>query len=188
MSSSMVEITFFGRGGGQGAVTAAQIIAQAAIRRGLFANSFPEYGAERRGGAPVRAYVRLSRESVLAREPIERPDISVVFDTRLLSVFNIPQITKNYIVINALSIDDVRQSIGKFSGKVVYVNAYEISTKYLGKPIVNTTMLGALLKVLDLVDIDTVKELVLETFGKRLGKSNVEALEEAYKVAEVIVL
>ncbi len=182
----MVEITFFGRGG-QGAVTAAQIIAQAAIRRGLFANSFPEYGAERRG-APVRAYVRLSREPVLAREPIERPDISVVFDTRLLSVFNIPQITKNYIVINALSIDDVRQSIGKFSGKVVYVNAYEISTKYLGKPIVNTTMLGALLKVLDLVDMDTVKELVLETFGKKLGKSNVEALEEAYKVAEVIVL
>ncbi|WP_054857067.1 2-oxoacid:acceptor oxidoreductase family protein [Vulcanisaeta sp. JCM 16159] len=186
MSGSMVEITFFGRGG-QGAVTAAQIIAQAAIRRGLFANSFPEYGAERRG-APVRAYVRLSREPVLAREPIERPDISVVFDTRLLSVFNIPQITKNYIVINALSIDDVRQSIGKFSGKVVYVNAYEISTKYLGKPIVNTTMLGALLKVLDLVDMDTVKELVLETFGKKLGKSNVEALEEAYKVAEVIVL
>ncbi len=187
MSASTIEITFFGRGGGQGAVTAAQIIAQAAIRRGLFASSFPEYGAERRG-APVRAYVRLSREPVLAREPIERPDISVVFDTRLLSVFNIPQITKSYIVINALSIDDVRQSIGKFSGKVVYVNAYEISTKHLGKPIVNTTMLGALLKVLDLIDLDTVKELVLETFGKRLGKSNVDALEEAYKAAEVVVL
>ncbi|ADN51307.1 2-oxoacid:acceptor oxidoreductase family protein [Vulcanisaeta distributa] len=186
MSASTIEITFFGRGG-QGAVTAAQIIAQAAIRRGLFASSFPEYGAERRG-APVRAYVRLSREPVLAREPIERPDISVVFDTRLLSVFNIPQITKSYIVINALSIDDVRQSIGKFSGKVVYVNAYEISTKHLGKPIVNTTMLGALLKVLDLIDLDTVKELVLETFGKRLGKSNVDALEEAYKAAEVVVL
>ncbi|MGC8606058.1 MAG: 2-oxoacid:acceptor oxidoreductase family protein [Vulcanisaeta sp.] len=186
MSGSTIEITFFGRGG-QGAVTAAQIIAQAAIRRGLFASSFPEYGAERRG-APVRAYVRLSREPVLAREPIDKPDISVVFDTRLLNVFNIPQITKNYIIINALSVDDARQSIGKFSGKVVYVNAYEISTKHLGKPIVNTTMLGALLKVLDLVDIETVKNLVLETFGKKLGKSNVEALEEAYKVAEVIVL
>ncbi len=112
----------------------------------------------------------------------------MVFDTRLLSVFNIPQITKNYIVINAMSIDDVKQSISKFSGKVVYVNAYEISTKHLGKPIVNTTMLGALLKILDLVDIETVKELVLETFGKKLGKSNVDALEEAYKVAEVVVL
>ncbi len=186
MGDSMIEITFFGRGG-QGAVTAAQIIAQAAIRRGLFASAFPEYGAERRG-APVRAYVKLSRELVLAREPIEKPDISVVFDTRLLSVFNIPAITKSYIVLNALSIDDAKQSVGKFSGKVIYVNAYEISTKHLGKPIVNTTMLGALLKVLDLVDVDTVKDLVLETFGKRLGKSNVEALEEAYKVAEVVVL
>ncbi len=185
MGNSTVEITFYGRGG-QGAVTAAQIIAQAAIRRGLFASAFPEYGAERRG-APVRAYVRLSREPVLAREPIERPDISVVFDTRLLNVFNIPAITRRYIVINASSKDEVKQVLSSFNGTVVYVNAYEISTKHLGKPIVNTTMLGALLKVLDLVDLDTVKELVLETFGKKLGKSNVEALEEAYKMAEVIV-
>lgn len=184
MGGSRVEITFYGRGG-QGAVTAAQIIAQAAIRKGLFASSFPEYGAERRG-APVRAYVRLAREPVDAREPIDRPDISVVFDTRLLGVFNVPAITKEYIVINAASKDEVKQSIVGFSGKVIYVNAYEISTKHLGKPIVNTTMLGALLRVLDLIDLDTVKDLVMETFGKRLGKPNADALEEAYKVAEVI--
>jgi pyruvate ferredoxin oxidoreductase gamma subunit len=185
MTNSTVEITFYGRGG-QGAVTAAQIIAQAAIKRGLFASSFPEYGAERRG-APVRAYVRLSREPVLAREPIEKPNISVVFDTRLLSIFNIPAITRDYIVVNASSKDEVRQELTGFSGRVIYVNAYEIATKHLGKPIVNTTMLGALLKVLDLVDLETVKELVMETFGKRLGKANTEALEEAYKAAEVIM-
>ncbi|MFB6471116.1 MAG: 2-oxoacid:acceptor oxidoreductase family protein [Vulcanisaeta sp. AZ3] len=184
METSRVDITFYGRGG-QGAVTAAQIIAQAAIRRGLFASSFPEYGAERRG-APVRAYVRLARVPVDAREPIDKPDISVVFDTRLLSTFNIPAITKSYIVVNASNKDEVKQLLSGFSGKVIYVNAYDISVKHLGKPIVNTTMLGALLRVLDLVDLDTVRELVIETFGKRLGQPNADALSDAYKSAEVI--
>ncbi|WP_069807665.1 2-oxoacid:acceptor oxidoreductase family protein [Vulcanisaeta thermophila] len=182
--TNTVEITFYGRGG-QGAVTAAQIIAQAAIRRGLFASSFPEYGAERRG-APVRAYVRLSRESIAAREPVERPNISVVFDTRLLEVFNIVGTTRDYIVINATGLNTVKPLITGFTGKVVVVNAYEISTKHLGKPIVNTTMLGALLKVLDIVDLETVKQLVVETFGPKLGRLNAEALEEAYKVAQVM--
>ncbi|MCG2879994.1 MAG: 2-oxoacid:acceptor oxidoreductase family protein [Vulcanisaeta sp.] len=184
MANSTVEITFYGRGG-QGAVTAAQIIAQAAIKRGLFASSFPEYGAERRG-APVRAYVRLSREPIVAREPIERPNISVVFDVRLLRIFNIPAITRDTIVVNASSKDEVKQELSSFNGRVIYVNAYGIAMKHLGRPIVNTTMLGALLRVLDLVDIETVKALVMETFGGKAGRANAEALEEAYKTAEVV--
>jgi len=83
-----VDVTFYGRGG-QGAVTAAQVLAEAAIHSGLFASAFPEYGAERRG-APVRAYVRIANQYLGIREPIEKPDISVVFDTRLVEIFNIP--------------------------------------------------------------------------------------------------
>lgn len=180
-----LDIAFYGRGG-QGAVTAAQVLAEAAIHSGLFASAFPEYGAERRG-APVRAYVRISRDFLGIREPIERPDISVVFDTRLLDVFNIVEITKKdgYIIINANE-DYARQLVSRFGGKVVFVDAYNIAMKHLGRPIVNTTMLGALLKVVGGVSVDIVKELIKETFRGRIGLLNAEAIDEAYKVAKVI--
>ncbi|WP_291766353.1 2-oxoacid:acceptor oxidoreductase family protein [Caldivirga sp. UBA161] len=182
---SRIDITFYGRGG-QGAVTAAQVLAEAAIHSGLFASAFPEYGAERRG-APVRAYVRIANQYLGIREPIEKPDISVVFDTRLVDLFNITKITKpnGTIVINS-SEDYAKQMLSQFNGKVVYVDAYGISMKYLGKAIVNTPMLGALLRVVGMINIEVVKELIKGTFRGRVGQLNAEAIDEAYKLARVI--
>ncbi len=180
-----IDIAFYGRGG-QGAVTAAQVLAESAIESGLFASAFPEYGAERRG-APVRAYVRIAGSYLGIREPIENPDISVVFDVRLLDVFNITKITKRdgAIVINATP-QDARRLVSDFGGKVYYVNAYSIALKYLGKPIVNTPMLGALLKVIGVIKLDVVKEIIKNTFRGRVGLLNAEAIEEAYKSVEVV--
>jgi pyruvate ferredoxin oxidoreductase gamma subunit len=180
-----VDVTFYGRGG-QGAVTAAQVLAEAAIHSGLFASAFPEYGAERRG-APVRAYVRIANQYLGIREPIEKPDISVVFDTRLVEIFNIINITNpnGVIVINSGE-DYARQLMSRFKGKVVYVDAYGISMKYLGRAIVNTPMLGALLRVINMVNIEVVKDLIKSTFRGRVGQLNADAIDEAYKAARVI--
>lgn len=180
-----IDITFYGRGG-QGAVTAAQVLAEAAIHSGLFASAFPEYGAERRG-APVRAYVRIANQYLGIREPILRPDISVVFDTRLLDVFDIVNITNpNGVIIINTNEDYARQLTGRFKGKVIYVDAYSISMKYLGKAIVNTPMLGALLRAINMINIEVVKDLIKATFRGRIGQLNADAIDEAYKSARVI--
>ncbi len=90
MMSESYEIVFFGRGG-QGAVTAAQILALAAVGKGLYALAYPEFGPERRGGAPVRSYLAISTEPIEVREPIERPNISIVFGPDLL------RLTRKYL-------------------------------------------------------------------------------------------
>ena len=182
MEATNYEIIFFGRGG-QGAVTAAQIMVYAAINKGLYALANPEFGPERRG-APVRSYLTISTE---AREPIEDPNISVVFGPDLLRVNpEIIERTRDYIVINSRKYESVEPYLSKFSGGVVHVNAYDIAIKYLGKAIVNTAMLGALLRVFDAVSLDDVTQAVLRVFNGRLGKLNAAAVRAAYNEARVV--
>ncbi|GAB6947729.1 2-oxoacid:acceptor oxidoreductase family protein [Vulcanisaeta sp. JCM 16161] len=179
------EIIFFGRGG-QGAVTAAQIMALAAVSKGLYALAYPEFGPERRG-APVRSYLAISTEPIEVREPIERPNISVVFGPDLLRVNpEIPERTRDYIVINSRRYETVEPYLRGFNGGIIHINAYDLSTKYLGRAIVNTAMLGALLKVFDALTVDDVADAVLRIFSGRLGKLNAELVRVAYNEARVI--
>ncbi len=184
MRMDLLEVTFYGRGG-QGAVTAAQVMAIAGIRKGLFALAYPEFGPERRG-APVRAYLRLAKEPYFVREPIEQPDIAVILDKKLLEVFDIISSTKACIVLNSTNSEDAEELAKKYPGRVVWVDAYSIAMRHLGRPIVNTTMLGALLKVVDVLDVDSVSQVLMEIFGEKLGPKNVAAMKEAYEVARVV--
>lgn len=178
-----IDIIFFGRGG-QGAVTASQAFAQAAIKRNLYVLTNPEYGAERRG-APVKAYLRVSTRQVQDREPITSPDISVVYDFGLIGIYNLDKITKDYIILNGNE-EYAKKLRGLFNGNIVYVNAYNIAMKIIGRPYVNMPMLGALVRVVDFVDLDSLKEVVNNMFSKRVADLNIKAIEEAYQEAQVI--
>lgn len=111
----------------------------------------------------------------------------MVFGPDLLRVNpDIPERTRDYIVINSRRFETIEPYLRGFRGGVVHIDAYDLSTKHLGKAIVNTAMLGALLKVFDALTVDDITNAVLKTFGGRLGKVNAELVRVAYNEARVI--
>ena len=178
--AKLTEIRWHGRGG-QGAVTSAELIASAAIKEGKFAQAFPSFGPERRG-APVLAFNRISeQEHIRIRSAVTQPDIVVVLDPGLLSVIDVTSGLKDggALVINSsLELDDIKS---KFGGpwRLAVVNATAIALELLKIPIVNTTMLGALLKASDIIRLDSLAELMKERFGK-LAQRNIAACKRAY--------
>lgn len=184
-----VEIRWHGRGG-QGAVTASEIVAAAAILEGRYALAFPEFGAERRG-APVRAYTRISDDPVVPRTPITRPDIVVVLDPSLLGPNVVEGLKPNgTLVVNHVKTpnDVARACQLAVPARVAVIDATGIALKRLGRPIVNTAILGALIRATGVVSLDSVLSLVMERFPGKLGKVNSQAVRDAYEstvIAEV---
>lgn len=176
-----ISIRWHGRGG-QGTVTAAQIIATTAIDKGLYAQAFPEFGPERRG-APVRAYTRVSTKPIRHREPILRPDYLVILDSTLLRIpGTLDGVNeKTWVIINTSEKPEL-----DINCRLVLVNATEIAIKTIGKPIVNTAIIGALLKVFDLIKIEDVVKSLSKFFKNKLYEVNRAAIEEAYKLAEIV--
>ena len=178
---SLIEIRWHGRGG-QGAVTSAELIAQAAISEGKYAQAFPSFGPERRG-APVQAFNRIdSQEPVKIRADITEPDVVVVLDPSLLSIVNVTSgLKKNGVVVvnTKKTASQIKSEFG-ISHPVATVNATKIAREQLGVPIVNTTMLGALVKMTGIVDKESTKAPLEKRFG-RLGERNIKAMETAYE-------
>jgi pyruvate ferredoxin oxidoreductase gamma subunit len=178
--SSLIEIRWHGRGG-QGAVTSTEMLAQAAISEGKFAQAFPSFGPERRG-APVQAFNRIDiREPVRIRADITEPDVVVVLDPSLLARVKVTSgLKKNgRLVINTRkTAKEIKSEFGiKFP--VATVNATKIAREALGVPIVNTTMLGAVIKVTGIIDKKSAYAPLEKRFG-RLGERNIKAMETAY--------
>jgi 2-oxoacid:acceptor oxidoreductase, gamma subunit, pyruvate/2-ketoisovalerate family len=184
----LYEIRWHGRGG-QGVVTAAQIITSAAILKGYFAMTFPEFGPERRG-APVKAYTRISFRWVYHREPILNPDYLIILDPALLddpSTY-VGIKSDSTVIVNSpkppKSILD--KGLIKNTNRIVYVDAVGIALKTLGKPIVNTAIIGALLKVFDILSLDDVKKSLGDFFRGELFKLNWNAILKAYNEANIM--
>jgi pyruvate ferredoxin oxidoreductase gamma subunit len=179
--AKITEIRWHGRGG-QGAVTSAEMIALAAINEGKFAQAFPSFGPERRG-APVLAFNRVSTTSpIKLRAAVIKPDIVVVLDQGLLTIMDVTAGMKanGILIINtSKTIDDIKSDIC-MPCKVAIVNATIIARKLLGVPIVNTTMLGALIKATKIVALESLVEPIGERFGGR-AKSNIDACNKAYE-------
>ena len=176
---SLIEIRWHGRGG-QGAVTSAEILAQAAIAENKYAQAFPSFGPERRG-APVQAFNRVdSREPVRIRADITQPDYVVVLDPSLLGKVNVTSGLKNEgkVIVNTRKTPAEIKSEFGIKHPVATVNAGKIAREVLGVPIVNTTMLGAVLKVTGIVDKKSAYEPLQKRFG-RLGERNIQAMETA---------
>ncbi len=182
---SLVEIRWHGRGG-QGAVTSAELLAQAAISEGKFAQAFPSFGPERRG-APVQAFNRIDeKEPVRIRADIDKPDFVVVLDPSLLGIVKVTSGLKENgrVIINTRkTADQIRKEFG-IQNPVATINATKIAREKLGVPIVNTTMLGAVIRATGVVDKKSVMEPLQKRFG-RLGDRNIGAMEAAYNEVQV---
>ena len=175
-----IEIRWHGRGG-QGAVTSAELTALAAIHEGKFAQAFPSFGPERRG-APVLAFNRISMKNpIRVRSGVVKPDIVVVLDPGLVSLINVTEGLKpggTLIVNSTKKVEELQQ---EFTGdwKLAVVDAASIARELLGVNIVNTTMLGALLKAYPVIEFESLQEPLKERFGAR-AKSNFDACMKAY--------
>jgi len=171
----MIEIRFHGRGG-QGAVTAAEILAKAAFEDGKYCQAFPFFGAERKG-APVMAFSRIHDKPIRRRYQVYNPDYVVVLDETLLEAVDIVSGLKEggKVVINTeedLMLDSV---------EVHTIDATGIALETLGVPIVNTVMLGAFAKVTEEVSLDSIIKITKETFPGKIGEKNATAAEIAYE-------
>jgi pyruvate ferredoxin oxidoreductase gamma subunit len=181
VKDDIIEIRWHGRGG-QGAVTSAELLATAAIEEGKFAQAFPSFGPERRG-APVLVFNRISNDSpIRARVAVTSPDIVVILDPGLLSITDVTSGLKKdgTLVINTpKTLVDIKSEL---SGpwRLAVVNATSIARELIGVPIVNTTMLGALLKATGIVDLESLTEPLKERFGAR-AKGNIDACHKAYE-------
>lgn len=176
------EIIFYGRGG-QGAVTAANLLASAALKSGnRGVQAFPFFGAERRG-APVKAFARIGNEEIFLRSQIKEPDIVVVLDVGIMDVIDVTTGLKKdgLILLNSHK----KPSEFNYPYRVATVDATSIAIENEilvgGIPVVNTPMVGALIKFLDGVKLDSLKEAIMERFGGKGGERNAKAVEEAYR-------
>ncbi len=183
----LYEIIFYGRGG-QGGVTAANILVYAAIYQGLYAQGFPFFGAERRG-APVMAFARISDKPILRHGMFHETDILVILDHRLIDIGATRRIKvrdKGYIIINMPENYRINRSNLNIGGsvKIYAVNAVKIALEnklvVAGWPVVNTSMLGAFSKATRIISIENTMKAIRNYFGGRIGEVNAKAAYQAY--------
>jgi pyruvate ferredoxin oxidoreductase gamma subunit len=183
--SGLIEIRWHGRGG-QGAVTSAELLAKAAIDEGKFAQAFPAFGPERRG-APVVAFDRIdSLAPIRVRAEIREPDVVIVLDPTLLNVVKVTAglKPKGILVINtSKDFATIEKDFGS-DWKLALVDANTIAREVLGVTIVNTTMLGALLKAIEVVKMDSLIEPIKERF-ERIAEKNINAVKRAFAETKV---
>lgn len=180
VGEKMIEIRIHGRGG-QGGVTLAELLAKAAIARGKFAQAFPSFGPERRG-APVMAFVRVDDKKIRVREKIYAPNLVLVLDPTLFDIVNVAEGLQEggtVIVNSAASAAELRKKYGW--PKAAQVDAAKVAMEELGVPITNTTMLGALLKASGVLPVESMKAVIEDRFGPKLGPKNFKALNRAYQ-------
>ena len=174
------EIRIHGRGG-QGNVTASEFMAEAAFSDGKYAQSFPMFGSERHG-APVVAFVRISDEPIRRRSQIYEPDYVIVQDASLFMGTDVLAGLKDggLVVIN-LAEDSQRPPIPE-KYKLVTVPATNIALDTLGKPIINTIMVGAFAGASGELSLDSLEKSVIQRYPGELGEKEVEAMKLAFRL------
>lgn len=187
--SILIEVRFHGRGG-QGVVTAADILAIAAFKEGYYTLSFPMFGAEKRG-TPVVSFLRISNEPIVERDEIYTPDYVVVLDPSVVGVVNVVAGLKDGGIVIAnypKSSEELRREIKAevMNAKVYTINATKIAMEMLGRPITNTVMVGAFAGATKLVKLDTLVETIKEWFEGELATKNAQVVEKAYRYMEEV--
>ena len=185
----LTEIRWHGRGG-QGAVTAAKILAESAIRAGSFIQAFPEYGPER-AGAPVRSFTRISKGPIYTHSQITNPDIVLVLDATLLDTVDVTEglSEEGALIVNTPeSPSAIREKLGIKKAKVYTVNATDIAIKELKRNIPNTPMIAAIARATGIVGFEAVKKSFEENYSKKFKKeiieANLRAMDAAYKLVK----
>ncbi len=180
----MYEVLWHGRGG-QGAVVAAQLLAEAAYLQGfLGVTSAPTFGPERRG-APVNAYTRIARDPIRVVSQIESADIAVVLDSTLFGVIDVVGRLKpgGLLIVNTpLKPDDLKVNGGR---DVACVDAVDVALKHRlvreGAPVINTAMLGAFSRASGLVSLDKIEKALKQKLSSDAAALNFEVVRSAYE-------
>ncbi len=180
----MFEVRIHGRGG-QGVVTAAEMLTVAAFLEGHHAQAFPSFGSERMG-APVVAYCRMSDREIRLREPVLQPQALIVQDPTLLNQVDVFSGlgTDGYILINTTrSFDEL--GIGEFVAdfqpdRLATVHATELALEHVGRPVPNAALLGGFAAITGQVSLESVCSAIRERFGGMVAEGNVKAATEAY--------
>jgi 2-oxoacid:acceptor oxidoreductase gamma subunit (pyruvate/2-ketoisovalerate family) len=183
---NMIEIRFHGMGG-QGAVMGALILAEAAFSEGKFAQKIPVYGGMRRGG-DVTVFLRLDDKPIRRTSGIYEPDALVILDPALASKPSVQKGLKKggTVILNAeRAASDI--DFGVDLSKAATVAATGVSAQLFGVraiPITNTTMLGAIAKVTDWIELKSLFEPIRHAFPGRIGELNIEACKKGYEIVK----
>ena len=185
----MLEVRIHGRGG-QGVVTAAEMLSVAAFNDGAHAQAFPSFGSERTG-APVVAFCRIDDRRIRAHDPIAEPDALVIIDPTLLHQVDIFAGLREdgYVLINT-SREPAELGLGELverhrADRLWSVPATELAREHVGRPLPNAAILGAFAAFTGTVSIASVLAAIAERFAGSVGEGNVRAAEAAYALREV---
>lgn len=184
----MFQIRIHGRGG-QGVVTAAEMLSLAAFAEGRHAQAFPSFGSERMG-APVVAFARIADKEIRVREPIMAPDGLIIQDPTLLHQVDVFSglVPDGYILINSsrtfgeLGLSDLCEHFRV--ERLLTVPATEIAREYVGRPMANAALLGGFAGLSGALSIDSVSAAIREKFAGKVGDGNVNAAEAAYRYVQ----
>ena len=184
----MLQVRIHGRGG-QGVVTAAELLSVAAFADGRHAQAFPSFGSERTG-APVVSFCRIDSNPIRSREPIAEPDALIVQDPTLLYQVDLfaGLSPEGSILINSTrSFDEL--GIGEYvkrfrHERLLTVPATDIANRQLGRPMPNTSLLGGFAAISGVVTVEAVGKAIREKFSGETADRNVCAAEEAHDYVE----
>jgi pyruvate ferredoxin oxidoreductase gamma subunit len=180
----MLQIRLHGRGG-QGVVTAAEMLSLAAFEQGRHAQAFPSFGSERTG-APVVAFCRMADAPIRLREPVLQPDVLIVQDPTLLHQVDVFQGLREdgYVLINSkrgfeeLGVGELARRFRP--ERVATVPATEIAMRHLGRPLPNAVLLGGFAALSNLVTLAAVQHAIRHTFSGQVAAANEAAAAEAF--------
>ena len=174
--------------GGQGAKTAAQILAEAAIAGGKFAQAFSEYGPER-SGAPMKTFFRISDQPIRLHSDVRAPNLVLVVDPSLLKDIDVTEglVDDGIVIVNCGgTIKEIKKHLKKKNCRVYNLDGTRIAMELFGKDIPNMPMIGAVIKITRLIScrqlIKSVREKFSIKLGKELTEKNVEALKRGYEI------
>jgi pyruvate ferredoxin oxidoreductase gamma subunit len=174
--SPVFEVRVHGRGG-QGVVTAAELLSVAAFLEGRHAQAFPSFGSERTG-APVVAYCRIADREIRTHSPIVRPDAVIIQDATLLG--GLPVLdglsSNGFVLVN--STKDIALDVGN----VFVVPATELALELVGRPVPNAALLGGFAAVSGVVSLESVCAAIRERFPARVAEANVVAATRAFGI------
>jgi len=180
------QVRFHGRGG-QGVVTAADLLSVAAFDEGHHAQAIPTFGSERMG-APVVAFCRISDAEIRTREPVLRPDAVAIGDPTLLhlgDLFSGLDPDGSVLVNTTRSIDEL--GLAEVGSRRAVVPATDIAREFIGRPVPNAALLGGLAALCGVVGLEAVASALRDRFSGIVAEGNVRAATAGYErvVAQV---
>ena len=187
----MFQIRVHGRGG-QGVVTATEMLSVAAFEEGRHAQAFPSFGSERTG-APVVAFCRISDRVIRSREPIMEPDAVIIQDTTLLHQIDVFAGLKSggYVLLNShhtlesLGLSDLLKN--QTANRLCTLPATELGLKHIGRPIPNVPLIAGFAALSGMIRLDSVVKAINEKFSGKVAAGNIAAATEAYALVKALM-